>query len=101
MNYPSIFASPDFSGVGILLAVVGSALPIFLIGAFKGLSVVPGIIQGIYLLVMLAIAWRITRGVSRLKKSAVLLCVYFLASLSFVLLFFVTIPLRVAVGLKW
>ena len=101
MNFPSIFASPDLSGVGILLAVAGSALPIFLIGAFNGLSVIPGIIQGIYLLVMLIIAGRITRRVNQFKRSAILFCVYFLANLSVVFLFFLTIPLRVSLGLKW
>jgi hypothetical protein len=95
-----IFASPDLSGMVILLPIIGSVIPMFLLGALMHHDfIISGVLQAIFLLVALTFIWRSTRKWGDGWQIVMMLAGYFGANLGFTLLWFATIPLRVSLGI--
>ncbi|MCE0483291.1 MAG: hypothetical protein LV479_03520 [Methylacidiphilales bacterium] len=56
-----VFASPDLSGMGDALLLIGALLPIFAFGALHGINVWLGILQIIVLFVGETLQWQLTK----------------------------------------
>jgi Mg2+/citrate symporter len=88
MSYPYFFASPDLSGMGDALLLIGTVLPIFAFGALCGINVGLGILQAVLLLLAELIQWQLTRRAKLTVRVISFICTYFIVNIGFVLAVF-------------
>jgi hypothetical protein len=87
MNYPHFFASPDLSGLGDALLVIGSLIPIFTIEALHGHGICLGLVQATVLVIVEMMFWRLTVGSLLLLRGLYMLTSYFSLNVAFTMIF--------------
>jgi len=71
------FASPDFSGLSPFVLLIPACLPMFVVAAFHGQSIWPGLLQFILIVSVEILQWRRFRRLSVSFRIFATITIYF------------------------